>query len=130
MGKLMFDLWSYGHFLQGYLSRIIIFPNNIWFGFILSNIIHGIIEFSEKEKTPNGKVLETKKNKIGDTICFNIGWLLAYITSFKKINKYVYVLLCLILLIGYLEQFLREIFPNTDLYFTIGAYLPYKYKYV
>ena len=123
MGKRMFDLWSLGHFYLGYLSKIVIFPNNDVKGFIVSNLIHILLEITEKAKTPDGIVLETFKNKLGDSFVFILGWLIAYSTQFKKINKYVYMLLLIILVISYLEQFLRELFPNKDLYFTSGAYL-------
>ncbi len=126
MGNKMFDLWSYGHFFLGYLSKIVIFPNNPFISFIISNMIHLIIELNEKKVTPTGVILETTRNIIGDNLIFSLGWLIAYITCFKKLNKYVYLVLAGILLIAYLEQLLREIFPNTDFYFTSGAFLPYK----
>ena len=82
-----------------------------------------MLEITEQSKTPDGIVLETFKNKLGDSFIFALGWLLAYITQFKKINKYVYMILLILFVISYLEQFLREIFPNKDLYFTKGAFL-------
>jgi hypothetical protein len=123
MGKRMFDLWSTGHFFLGYLSKIVIFPNDDFKGFIVSNIIHALMELSEKMETPEGVVLETIKNKFGDSLVFIVGWFFAYITPFKKMNKYVYLLFVFLFLVSYLEQFLRELFPRMDLYFTKGAYL-------
>lgn len=119
----MFDLWSTGHFFLGYLSKIVIFPNDDFKGFIVSNIIHALMELSEKMETPEGVVLETIKNKFGDSLVFIVGWFFAYITPFKKMNKYVYLLFVFLFLVSYLEQFLRELFPRMDLYFTKGAYL-------
>ena len=119
----MFDLWSMGHFFLGYLSKIVVFPNDNFKGFIVSNLIHALMELCEKMETPSGVVLETIKNKLGDSLVFMVGWLFAYITNFKKMNKYVYLFFALILLVSYLEQFLRELFPRMDLYFTKGAYL-------
>ena len=123
MGKRMFDLWSMGHFFLGYLSRIVVFPNNDLMGFIVANLIHIFAEFCEKMETPDGVVLETIRNKLGDSFVFIVGWFFAYITPFKKMNKYLYLFFLLLFLVAYLEQVLRELFPNTNLYFTKGAYL-------
>ena len=47
--------------------------------FVFSNGIHYLIECNEKNVAPNGSVIQTYENHIGDIIVFLVGWILAFL---------------------------------------------------
>ena len=112
MKKPAYDIFTLGHLLGGVFSSIVIFPNNPIISFILSNLIHLLSELNEVYIDPiTKKELGNFKNHIGDIIAFFIGWILGYclIQKYKIPKKYV-IILSIILFIGFLYEFVREIY--------------------
>lgn len=80
--------------------------------FTIANGVHYMIEKTEKSVAPNGRVLETMENHIGDIIAFFIGWMIAYMVRMDRYitSKSVYVLWFIFIFFTMLET-LREIYP-------------------
>ena len=70
---------------------------------------------------PNGRVLETMENHIGDILSFFIGWMIAYILRVDRyiMSNSVYFLWFVLIFFTMLET-LREIYPYEPK--LIGAY--------
>ena len=123
MGIKMFDLDAKGHFLGGMLACSLFQYSNIpvIYNFILTNGIHLLIELNENNVAPDGRILETRENHIGDIIAFFVGWVLAYYFNFQRFicPNNVIILWCVLLVYTSME-FLREVFPYQPLLF--GAY--------
>lgn len=81
MGLSYFDKSTIGHFGGGVLSYSLLQNSKlpILVNFVFSNGIHYLIECNEKNVAPNGRVLETYENHIGDIIVFLVGWILAFL---------------------------------------------------
>ncbi len=124
MGIKYFDFYSFGHIGGGLLSYSLIQHSNIptVYNFILANGIHYyFIEKIEKSVAPNGRVLETYENHIGDIICFLVGWMVAYSLRFDRyVTSKNSTFLWFVLLFFTANEFLREIFPYEPL--INGAY--------
>ena len=124
MGIKMFDLNSIGHLCGGILACSLCQYINIpvLYNFIITNGIHLIIEKIERNVAPNGDILETRQNHIGDIIAFFLGWMIAY---YFKFDRFIYPnnvsVLWIILLFFTMNEFLREIFPYKPL--LSGAYI-------
>lgn len=114
MGIKYVDSHTIGHFCGGVLSYTILQYSNVPLGynFIITNGIHYMIEKTEKSVAPNGRVLETKENHIGDITAFLLGWVIAYALRMERYvtNKIAPVLWIVLLFFTALE-FLREIYP-------------------
>lgn len=126
MGIDYVDISTIGHFLGGFTSSLLLKRTgmNKYINFILTNTIHGIIEFIEKPTRPDGTVLESTKNHIGDIIAFLIGWFCGIsFNSEKYINKYWLVFLWVILSYCIFNEVTRELFPNEYFFLQKGAYL-------
>jgi hypothetical protein len=89
--------------------------------FGIANGIHYIIEKTEKSVAPNGRVLETIENHIGDIIAFLLGWMIAYVL---RIDRYITsgnALFLWIVLVGFIvKEVIREIYPYESI--VTGAY--------
>jgi hypothetical protein len=89
--------------------------------FGIANGIHYIIEKTEKSVAPNGRVLETMENHIGDIIAFLLGWMIAYVL---RIDRYITsgnALFLWIVLVGFIvKEVIREIYPYESI--VTGAY--------
>jgi len=114
MGVLLFDAYTLGHLLGGILSCSLMQYSNVpvLVNFTIANGLHYMIERTEKSVAPNGRVLETMENHIGDILAFFIGWMIAYILRVDRYitSKSVYFLW--FVLVGYiLKETLREIYP-------------------
>ena len=70
MGKKFFDLWTVGHFIFGFLSTSTLLPSSPILSAIITNLFHLINELMEKSESPEGKILETDVNHLGDIIFF------------------------------------------------------------
>ncbi|NBO72754.1 hypothetical protein EBV26_20115 [bacterium] len=72
MGITYVDKDTFGHFCGGVLSCLLLQYSNVpvAHNFILANGVHYMIERTEKSVAPNGRVLETIENHIGDIIAF------------------------------------------------------------
>jgi hypothetical protein len=123
MGVLLFDAYTLGHLLGGVLSCSLMQYSNIpvLVNFGIANGLHYMIERTEKSVAPNGRVLETMENHIGDILSFFIGWMIAYIL---RVDRYitsnsVYFLWFVLIFFTMLET-LREIYPYEPK--LIGAY--------
>jgi hypothetical protein len=89
--------------------------------FGIANGIHYIIEKTEKSVAPNGRVLETIENHIGDILAFLLGWMIAYVL---RIDRYITsgnALFLWIVLVGFIvKEVIREIYPYESI--VTGAY--------
>ena len=114
MGVLFVDAYTLGHGIGGILSCSLMQYSNIpvLVNFTIANGLHYMMERMEKSVAPNGRVLETMENHIGDILAFFIGWMIAYILRVDRYitSKSVYFLW--FVLVGYiLKETLREIYP-------------------
>jgi hypothetical protein len=80
-----------------------------------------MIERTEKSVAPNGRVLESYENHIGDITAFLLGWMIAYAL---RMNRYITsknaLVLWVVLLFFTALEFLREMYPYEKLW--NGAY--------
>lgn len=123
MGIKMFDMDTKGHLFGGMLACSLFQYSRIpvIYNFILTNGIHFIIEMIEKNVAPDGRILETQKNRIGDNIAFFVGWILAYYFKFERFICPNNVIILWCILVGYAaKEILREVFPYQSL--LSGAY--------
>ena len=114
MGVLLFDAYTLGHLLGGILSCSLMQYSNVpvLVNFTIANGVHYMMEKTEKSVAPNGRVLETMENHIGDILAFFIGWIIAYILRVDRYitSKSVYFLWFVFIFFTMLE-ILREIYP-------------------
>ncbi len=121
MGISYFDMWSFGHLWFGILSFSLLQYSKIpiLVNFFIANGIHYFIEKNENNVAPDGAVLETYQNHIGDIFMFLLGWIIAF---FFRTNNYVtsgnVPLLWIILLVTASTEILRENYPYEP---TIGG---------
>jgi hypothetical protein len=123
MGIKYVDKDTIGHFLGGMLSYTMIQYSNVPLGynFIITNGIHYMIEKNERSVAPNGRVLETKENHIGDITAFFVGWMIAYaLRTERYVTSKIAPVLWIVLLYNYSAEILREIYPYERL--LDGAY--------
>ena len=89
--------------------------------FGIANGFHYMIEKIEKSVAPNGRVLETIENHIGDILAFLLGWMIAYVL---RIDRYITsgnALFLWIVLLGFIvKEMIREIYPYASI--VKGAY--------
>ncbi len=123
MGISYVDISTLGHLLGGVLSCSLLTYSKIpvLFNFGIANGIHYMIEKTEKSVAPNGRVLETIENHIGDIIAFLLGWMIAYVL---RIDHYITsgnALFLWIVLVGFIvKEVIREIYPYESI--VTGAY--------
>ena len=115
MGKNFFDGWTVGHFICGFLTTSTLLPSYPVFSAIITNTLHLILELSEKSQSPDGVILETNVNHLGDVLFFFIGSILGAIYGTKlfinpKYNYIRYIILFVLILI-YINELGRELFP-------------------
>jgi len=123
MGITYVDKDTIGHFCGGVLSCILLQYSNVplAYNFILTNGIHFMIERTENSVAPNGRVLETYENHIGDIIAFFVGWVVAYVLRLDRyVNNKIAPVLWIVLIFFIALEFLREIYPYEHL--INGAY--------
>jgi hypothetical protein len=129
MGVNILDYYSILHLLWGSITFTLINSINIplYFNFILTNGLHLLIEILEHNKSPTGKILENTTNHISDILFFLIGWLLAFKFNFNKFYKnfplYIKIILWVILILQFLEEIMRELFPYTNFIIFKGAFI-------
>ena len=114
MGIKYVDSHTIGHFLGGMLSYTMIQYSNVplGFNFIITNGIHYMIEKNERSVAPNGRVLETKENHIGDITAFLLGWVIAYALRMERyVTSKIAPVLWIVLIYNYSAEILREIYP-------------------
>jgi hypothetical protein len=91
------------------------------YNFIIANGIHYMIEKTERSVAPNGRVLETNENHIGDITAFLLGWLIAYALRMERyVTSKIAPVLWIVLIYNYSAEILREIYPYERL--LDGAY--------
>ncbi len=118
MGMSYFDSWSFGHLGSGILSFSLLQYSKlpILVNFLFANGIHYLIEKNENNVAPDGAVLETYKNHIGDIFIFLLGWIIAFLF---RTNNYVtrgnVPWLWGILLLTASTEILRENYPYEPL---------------
>lgn len=123
MGIKYVDAHTIGHFCGGVLSYTMIQYSNVPLGynFIIANGIHYMIEKTERSVAPNGRVLETTENHIGDITAFLLGWVIAYALRMERyVTSKIAPVLWIVLLFFTALEFLREIYPYQPLF--VGAY--------
>jgi hypothetical protein len=123
MGIKYVDADTIGHLCGGLLSYTMIQYSNVPLGynFIIANGIHYMIEKTERSVAPNGRVLETKENHIGDITAFLLGWLIAYALRMDRyVTSKIAPVLWIVLIYNYSAEILREIYPYERL--LDGAY--------
>ena len=133
MGKEFVDFWTFLHFICGFISTFVLIPLEPLKSFFIVNVLHLIMELLENNKNEKtGEILETLRNHIGDVFFFFLGSLLSIILSYKfSSNKYFsnkvvrYIILFVLCLI-FLQEILREIFPNDWIF--DSSYKPIKWK--
>ncbi len=116
MGISIFDGWSILHFLCGFFSASALIPANPYLGAIISNIIHLFVELVEKDKIPaTNEMLESNINHITDVIFFFLGSILGILYGYKLFinNKTLRYFVLVILFLAFLQETLREVFPDT-----------------
>lgn len=114
MGIKYVDAHTIGHFCGGVLSYTMIQNSNVPLGynFIIANGIHYMIEKTERSIAPNGRVLETTENHIGDIIAFLLGWIIGYALRMERyVTRKIAPVLWIVLLFFTALEFLREIYP-------------------
>ena len=114
MGIKYVDSHTIGHFCGGVLSYTMIQYSNVplGFNFIITNGIHYMIEKNERSVAPNGRVLETKENHIGDITAFLLGWVIAYALRMERyVTSKIAPVLWIVLIYNYSAEILREIYP-------------------
>ncbi len=123
MGIEYVDYDTIGHLCWGVLSCSLLTYSKIpvLANFGIANGIHYIIEKTEKSVAPNGRVLETIENHIGDILAFLLGWMIAYVL---RIDRYITsgnALFLWIVLVGFIvKEVIREIYPYESI--VTGAY--------
>ena len=123
MGIEYVDYDTIGHLCWGVLSCSLLTYSKIpvLANFGIANGIHYIIEKTEKSVAPNGRVLETIENHIGDILAFLLGWMIAYVL---RIDRYITsgnALFLWIVLLGFIvKEVIREIYPYESI--VTGAY--------
>ena len=123
MGIEYVDKDMIGHFCGGVLSSVLLQYSHVpvAYNFILANGIHYLIERNEKSVAPNGRVLETYENHIGDIIAFFVGWMIAYVLRLDRyVTSKIAPILWVVLLFFTALEFLRGIYPYERL--VDGAY--------
>ena len=123
MGISYVDIFTLGHLFGGILSCSLITYSNIpvLVNFVIANGFHYIIEKMEKNVAPNGRVLETYENHIGDIVAFFVGWMIAYVLRFDRYVTSGNVSFLWIVLLGFImKEILREIYPYASI--LKGAY--------
>ena len=123
MGIEYVDKDTIGHFCGGVLSSVLLQYSHVpvAYNFILANGIHYMIERTEKSVAPNGRVLETYKNHIGDIIAFFVGWVIGYALRLDRyVTSKIAPVLWIVLIYNYSAEILREIYPYDRL--MDGAY--------
>jgi hypothetical protein len=124
MGIKYFDKDTIGHFCGGVLSYTIFQYSNVpaTLNFVIANGIHYMIEKTERSVAPNGRVLETYENHIGDIIAFLLGWIVGFaLRSERYVNHKIASVLWIVLIYNYSAEILREMFPYERL--LDGAYM-------
>jgi len=123
MGIEYVDKDTIGHFCGGVLSYTMLQYSHIQvtLNFIIANGIHYMIEKTERSVAPNGQVLETIENHIGDIIAFLLGWVVGFALRMERyVNNKIAPVLWIILIYNYSAEILREIYPYERL--LDGAY--------
>jgi hypothetical protein len=124
MGIKYFDKDTIGHFCGGVLSYTILQYSNVpaTLNFVIANGIHYMIERTERSVAPNGRVLETYENHLGDIIAFLLGWIVGFaLRSERYVNHKIASVLWIVLIYNYSAEILREMFPYERL--LDGAYM-------
>ena len=112
MTKHAIDYWTFGHFIWGIIAVLSIYPENKWISFSIANLLHMIIEGIEQPRHPNGEVLESISNHIGDILAFLVGSFIGLsLTKFTEKNKKIRAILIIINIIIFTQEIGREIFP-------------------
>jgi len=123
MGIYYVDINTLGHLCGGVLSCSLITYSNIpvLLNFVIANGFHYMIEKTEKSVAPNGRVLETYENHIGDIVAFFVGRMIAYVLRFDRYVTSGNVSFLWIVLLGFImKEMLREIYPYASI--LKGAY--------
>ena len=123
MGIEYVDKDTIGHFCGGVLSSVLLQYSHVpvAYNFILANGVHYMIERTEKSVAPNGRVLETYENHIGDIIAFFVGWVIGYALRLDRyVTSKIAPVLWIVLIYNYSAEILREIYPYERL--VDGAY--------
>ena len=114
MGIKYVDYDTIGHFCGGVLSYTMFQYSNVppTLNFLIANGIHYMIEKTERSVAPNGRVLETMENHIGDIIAFLLGWMIGYALRMERyVTSKIAPILWIVLLYNYSAEILREIYP-------------------
>lgn len=123
MGISYVDIHTLGHLFGGILSCSLIKYSNIpvLLNFVIANGFHYMIEKTEKSVAPNGRVLETYENHVGDIVAFFVGWMIAYVLRFDRYVTSGNVSFLWIVLLGFImKETLQEIYPYVSI--VKGAY--------
>lgn len=123
MGISYVDIDTLGHLFGGILSCSLIKYSNIpvLLNFVIANGFHYMIEKTEKSVAPNGRVLETYENHVGDIVAFFVGWMIAYVLRFDRYVTSGNVSFLWIVLLGFImKETLQEIYPYVSI--VKGAY--------
>jgi hypothetical protein len=123
MGISYVDIDTLGHLFGGILSCSLITYSNIpvLLNFVIANGFHYMIEKTEKSVAPNGRVLESYENHVGDIVAFFVGWMIAYVLRFDRYVTSGNVSFLWIVLLGFImKETLKEIYPYVSI--VKGAY--------
>ena len=84
-----FDIFSIFHFIGGFLTTLVIYPDDRRVALILANCIHFITECSElSECSHNGNVSKIMDDHISDILLFLIGSIIAVFAWDKIYEKF------------------------------------------
>jgi hypothetical protein len=115
MGKEYFDFSTIMHFMFGFLSTSTLLPSKPIISAFIANIFHLISELNEHNNSPNGEILETEVNHLGDLLFFFAGSILGVIYGTnifiqKKYSGYRQTILIIVIL-AFINEIGREVFP-------------------
>lgn len=120
MAKSAIDLYTFLHFLAGIIATYVLYPNDIFISFMVANLCHLLLEWSEKNVHPiTGEQLESDTNHVTDVIAFFIGSAITIILYLMLPTKYLCVenkrlrtILIVIIGITIMFEIVREMFPT------------------
>ena len=121
MGKKYYDKNTLTHFITGFISRLVVFPQNPTLSLATTNVVHLMIEMVEHDEHPNDKSVETPRNHVGDCIFFAMGWFLMNIIVLSdggrllhaiRMNKPFHSILLLAVGYAVIKEVAREVFPH------------------
>ena len=114
MGVKFTDFWTIMHFLFGVITTMALVPSKPMLSLVLGNVLHGSMEFTERDYDQNGKVLESRVNHVGDVLAFALGSIVGlWFTDYTVQNPTLRYILLAVIIIAFVQEVSRELWPDT-----------------